>query len=481
MRLRELFSGLELEGDIPDTDIKEISCDPKRCGEGILNILYKRIGKGRRECVMQMDAITVCEHDDKVTGGVIIRVNNARSALSVLCSNFARIEYDKLTFIGITGTNGKTTTATICERILRYAGINVGFIGTRRIEYMGKSLSVGDYSMTTPDPTVLYPTIKRMQELGCTHIVMEASSQAIALSKLTPISFAVGAFLNLSQEHLDNHGNMEDYYRAKLSLFKNVHVGIFNADDAYSIRAARESGLSKIKAVGIINDADLGVHELRTLKDEGYEYICRSGDLYFKLRQHLPGAFNVYNVLFAVAITEAVGIKNAYIRRAINEIYLVGGRCEIIKDEIRVIIDYAHTPRAMAEMLSFARGTSHGKRIITLFGCGGERDRGKRPFMARAAEKYSDLIYITEDNSRREDPDIIIADIVSGIQNMERARIIPDRESAIKRAILDADAGDTVLIVGKGNETYNDKGGKKRAFDERAIVKSALSLRKHGG
>ena len=480
MNLKDLFSGIEHEGDLPDIEIREISCEPQRCGEGILTVIYKRIGRGQNDYVMPNDAITVCESDDNIVGGIVIRVSKARYALSMLCSNFSKIDYNKLTFIGITGTNGKTTTATLCERILKYAGINVGFIGTGRIEYMGEILADTDYSMTTPDPTVLFPVIRKMQALGCTHIVMEVSSQAISLSKVIPIKFKVGAFLNLSEEHLDNHGSMEEYYRAKLSLFKNTEIGVFNADDTYSTKAKTHSGISIFKTIGIINDADLGVCELNDLKDEGYEYILRSGDLYFKLRQHLPGAFNVYNVLFAVAITEVVGIKNSLIRRAINEIYLVEGRCEIIKDEIRVIIDYAHTPCAMTEIISFAKSISYGNRVITLFGCGGERDRGKRPLMARAAEKHSDLLFITEDNSRREDPDIIIADIVSGIHNMERVRIIPDRECAIKEAILSANTGDTVLIVGKGNESYNDKEGKKRAFDERAIVKNALLMRKHG-
>lgn len=479
MNTRELFSGIAYEGDIPDIDIKRISCDPKISGRGILNVIYKRVGKEREAHVMPTDAITVCEVEDDITGGAIIRVDNARRALSILYSNLSRIDYSKLTFIGITGTNGKTTTATLCEYILRYAGKNVGFVGTGRVEYMGVSLVDSEYSMTTPDPSILYPAIKKMQNMGCTHIVMEVSSQAIALSKVAPLKFAVGALLNLSREHLDLHDGMENYYSTKLSFLKSAELGIFNRDDTYSTKAERECGLSSIKTVGIINDADIGLCELQDKRDEGYEYICRSGELYFKLRQHLPGAFNVYNVLFAIGITEAVGIKNADIRRAIGEFSSVPGRCEIIKDEIRVIIDYAHTPRAMAELLSFAKGSASGKRIITLFGCGGERARDKRPLMAREAEKYSDLLVITEDNSRHEDPDIILADIISGLRDNKDIKIIPDRESAIKEAILTASVGDTVLIVGKGNEAYNDKGGRKRAFDERAIIRDALLLRKN--
>ena len=481
MNVNELFSGIAYDADLPDADIKRISCEPRISGRGILNVIYKRIGKARESHVMPNDAITVCEYDEDVSGGVVIRVSNARAALSMLYSNLSRIDYDKLTFIGITGTNGKTTTATLCEYILRYAGKSVGFIGTGRVEYMGVSLVDSEYSMTTPDPSILYPSIKKMQNMGCTHIVMEVSSQAIALSKIAPIRFDVGAFLNLSPEHLDLHGGMDDYYGAKLSLFKNARLGVFNRDDIYSTRAEAECGLKAMLTVGVINDADIGLCELYDKKDEGYEYICRSKDLYFKVRQHLPGAFNVYNVLFAIGITEAVGVKNADIRRAVGEFSSVPGRCEIIKDEIRVIIDYAHTPRAMTELLSFAKGSARGKRVITLFGCGGERARDKRPLMARESEKYSDILFITEDNSRHEDPDIILADIISGLRDNKDIKIIPDRENAIKEAILTADVGDTVLIVGKGNETYNDKGGKKRDFDERAIIRDALLLRKNDG
>ena len=481
MNIKELFSGITYDGDLPDVDIKRISCDPRCCGGGILNLFYKRVGGGRNEYRMPSDAITVCEREDGITGGAIIRVDNARLALSTLYSNLLRINYGKLTFIGITGTNGKTTTASLCEYILRYAGYGVGFIGTGRVEYMGVSLVDNGYSMTTPDPSVLYPAIKKMQDMGCTHIVMEVSSQAIALEKIAPIRFAVGAFLNLSREHLDLHDGMENYYNTKLSFIRGAKLGIFNRDDAYSTRAEAECGLTSTHSVGIINDADIGLYELEDKKNDGYEYICRSKDLFFKVRQHLPGAFNVYNVLFAIAITEAVGVKNADIRRAIGEFLNVPGRCEIIKDEIRVIIDYAHTPRAMAELLSFARGSAMGGRIITLFGCGGERARDKRPLMAREAEKYSDLLVITEDNSRREDPDIILADIIFGLCDNKDIKIIPDRESAIKEAILTARVGDTVLIVGKGNEAYNDKGGKKCAFDERAIIRDALLMRKNDG
>ena len=479
MNIKEIFSGIAYDGEIPEADIKRISCDPMISGRGILTVIYKRVGKQKKTYVMQREAITVCEADEDISGGTIVRVKNARAALSMLYSNLSGIDYGRLTFIGITGTNGKTTTATLCEHILRYAGLNVGFIGTGRVEYMGVSLVDKEYSMTTPDPSVLYPAIKKMQDMGCTHVVMEVSSQAIALSKLAPISFAVGAFLNLSREHLDLHGEMENYYSTKLSLFKGVNIGIFNKDDAYSTRAEAECGLNITRTVAVINDADIGLCELRDKKDEGYEYICRSGNLYFKVRQHLPGAFNVYNTLFAIGITEAIGIKNAVIRRAIGDFLYVPGRCEIIKDEIRVIIDYAHTPGAMRDLLSFAKGSAKGRRVITLFGCGGERARDKRPLMAREAEKYSDLLVITEDNSRLEDPDIILADIISGLHDNKDIKIIPDRERAIREAILTADDGDTVLIVGKGNEAYNDKGGIKRAFDERAIVRDALLLRKN--
>ena len=481
MNLYELFSGIAYDGEIPDVDIKRISCDPRMSGYGILNVIYKRIGTTQETHVMPSEAITVCEHDEDITGGRVIRVENARAALSILYSNLFKIDYDKLTFIGITGTNGKTTTATLCEYILRYAGKGVGFIGTGRVEYMGVSLVDSEYSMTTPDPSILYPAIKKMQNMGCTHIVMEVSSQAVALSRIAPINFAVCAFLNLSREHLDLHGGMEDYYGLKLALFKSARIGIFNRDDSYSKRAEAECGLKAIRTVGIINDADIGLCELQDKKDDGYEYICRSGDLYFKVTQHLPGAFNVYNVLFAIGITEALGIRNADIRRAIGDFSSVPGRCEIIKDEIRVIIDYAHTPRAMNELLTFAKGSARGKRVITLFGCGGERARDKRPLMAREAEKYSDLLFITEDNSRQEDPDIILADIISGLRDNKDIKIIPDRERAIKEAILMADLGDTVLIVGKGNEAYNDKGGRKRVFDERAIIRDALLMRRNDG
>lgn len=410
----------------------------------------------------------------------IITVNNARRALSFAHSRFSEIDYTSLRFIGVTGTNGKTTTATMLYHALRADGRRVGFIGTGKILINEEKISDDAYNMTTPDPKLLYPTVKRMQDEGCEFIVMEVSSHALALEKCAPIFFELAIFTNLSGEHLDFHRDMENYREAKLKLFNSAKIGIFNADDKYTESMIRDSSCAVIRA-GAVWDAEVLARRIEDNGLRGISYLYSSAGVSFLVKSKMIGIYNVYNSMLALTAAIAAGVRPCVAKKAICDMASVEGRGEVIYDEITVIIDYAHTSAAFDCILkTAARVRSKGGRIITLFGCGGERDVEKRPKMGALAESLSDLVIITSDNCRSERAEDIVRDILAGIQDKSKRRVIINREKAIEEAILCAKNGDVVLIIGKGHERYNiDKSG-IHYFDERNIISAALKKRKEG-
>lgn len=405
-----------------------------------------------------------------------IKSVNVRKLFSCVYSRFCDIDYSRLKFIAITGTNGKSSIATLITKALEDGGHKVGFIGTGKIELDGARLSDDTYSMTTPDPWVLYPTIKLMQDAGCEIIVMEVSSHALALDKVAPIHFDYAIFSNLSAEHLDFHKSMEQYFLSKQKLFSQASVGVFNIDDAYGRRASREFGKRKIN-VGILWRGDVWATHIQNFGLEGTEYMYREHGFLFKMTLKLAGVHNIYNSMLAAAVCIDFGIKPCEVKKSLGDICTLPGRFEIIKSDITVIIDYAHTQDAFETVLKeIKRSKLPTERLITVFGCGGERDKKKRPKMAAAAEKYSDYVYVTSDNPRSEPPESIIKDIAAGFSG-SGYKIIPDRETAIAEAILTAPEKSIVAIIGKGAEKYSiDKDG-YHSFDEKAIISSALERR----
>lgn len=483
MKLHDLIS-TETSKNLPNPDIENVTSNINNIFQSTLFVLYRGINFDTQRIInnilQRRPAAIVCEKQIELNTDIpVIRVRSARAELANICSRFYEIDYDKADFIGITGTNGKTSTATMLYEILKISGERVGFIGTGKIICHDEVLSSDGYSMTTPDPELLYRSIAIMLKKGCTKIVMEVSSHALELEKVAPIKFKCAIFTNLSNEHLDFHKDMSSYYAAKLKLFNQNEIGIFNADDEYSKRAIVDSPDScKKYSVGIYGSADVNAINISYDGLVGTSYIYKEAGLIFKARLSLGAEHNVYNSMMALKCAILLGIKPCVAKFALENLKAIDGRLEIISSEITVIIDYAHTPTAFTNILKTVKlSKKSGQKLITVFGCGGDRDSKKRPLMAAEAEKYSDIIYVTEDNSRTECKTKIISDILLGLKDEKKRRVILSRKAAITRAILEADIGDTVLILGKGHERYNiDKYG-YHPFNEREVVSAALEKR----
>lgn len=418
------------------------------------------------------------DEGEEVYGIPYIKTENPREALSHAYSAFCKIDYSKLKFIGITGTNGKTTTAHLINEILKSQGKRTGVIGTGKIEICEEAVTSFDYSMTTPDPDVLFPSIKKMQECGCEYVIMEVSSHALSFDKVSPITFDVCIFTNLSHEHLDFHLTMEEYYKSKMKLFDRCKLGIFNVDDEFGRRAYTEA-LCKKESVGILWDADAVAKEPKLLGFSGSSYLYREKDFIFKMNLPLVGAHNIYNSLCAIKAAVALELRPCDAKHALEKVSSPEGRFYVIRDSVTVIIDYAHTPKAMEITLKTANMLKNfGQKLICVFGCGGERDKSKRPIMGEIAEKISDFVILTEDNSRSEDALNIINEIAAGISDKSKTAIIPKRTDAIENAILNASEGTVIAILGKGAEKYNIDSKGIQVYSDEDVVRKALLKRK---
>lgn len=486
MLLSDILSGIEIiSPEIPDISIENITAKVSEIKSSSLFIFYKPhsvdINTVLKKITEKLPAVilTDIEITEKLSIPVI-RVKNARRAYSYVMFNFCNIDTKKLKFYGVTGSNGKTTTATMLYKIFRKANVKCGFIGTGKILINDEQISDTYYSMTTPDPDLLYPIIKKMELCGCEKIVMEVSSHALSLFKISPITFECAMFTNLTHEHLDFHKNTEEYFQAKLSLFRQSRIGIFNVDDAYGSRAFLECAES-ISAIstGIKKDADVMAKETNICSLFNLSFIYREKDVLFKVVLNIGGEYNVSNALLAIKCALSAGIRKDIIQSALEAIRNIEGRLEIVNDEPCVIIDYAHTPAALESVLNFIYSTKKTEqKIVSIFGCGGDRDREKRAIMAKISEKYSALTYITDDNSRSEDPMKILCEIEAGFSKNANYFMINDRESAISEAILKSDKNDIILIIGKGHERYNIDADGYHSFNEKEIIEKALSERK---
>ena len=422
----------------------------------------------------------ICDSEAVLPDGIkAIRVNNARQATATLFYRFYGIDLKKIKMIAVTGTNGKTTTATFIKSILEESGKKVGFIGTGKVSIGNNILSNENYSMTTPDPELLYKMLSIMQKSGCEAIVMEASSHALALEKLFPLEFDYGIFTNLSSEHMDFHKNKEEYFAAKSRLFTMCKTAVLNIDDAYA-RRIDEKFNGKVIRTGVLWRGNVYATQIEDIDPIGTKYVYHAKDLVFIMKLNIPGVYNVYNSLLAAAVCIDMGIKPTLVREALSKITSVEGRFEIIKGRVTVIIDYAHTYSAFESFLKEVSRLKEKDGLLTvLFGCGGERDKSKRPKMAATAEKFADKVIITSDNSRGEDAMSIIADITDGFAG-NGYKIIENRRDAIVYAIKTAKDGDTVVLVGKGPEKYNIDSEGYHHFDEREIVNLALKMKAEG-
>jgi UDP-N-acetylmuramoyl-L-alanyl-D-glutamate--2,6-diaminopimelate ligase len=387
-------------------------------------------------------------------------VPDARAALAKLEAKMSGYPSKKMIMTGVTGTKGKTTVTHIIKGLIEgVTGEKTGLIGTNSI-VIGKDVLPSTH--TTPDPVKLNEIFLQMVAEGCKHCVMEVSSHALAQSRTLGIDFAAGAFTNLHHEHLDYHSDMEDYFAAKSRLFLQSKQAIINTDDAYGRRLA-EKYPSAIK-VSVGQTCNL------RLRPDGLEFDMHGCHFSWGT----PGRFSVYNVLIALCAGYSLGLPYAKMASVLPYVPPVKGRMEPVPAQkgYFVYIDYAHTPDAISAALETARSFTEG-RLIALFGCGGDRDKSKRPLMGRAAQKNADICYVTSDNPRTEDPEAIIGNILTG---MDKTGIVveSDRRKAISLALAEARAGDVVMLLGKGHETYQEINGVKVPFDEREIVRGLI-------
>ena len=406
-------------------------------------------------------------------GQTVIRVPDCHQAVAMLASAYHQHPARQLSLIGITGTNGKTTTAYIVEAILQAAGESVGMLGTVDYRIGAKRLPS---PQTTPDAPLLHDLLSQMVAAGTRYAVMEVSSHALTQERVRGCPFAVAAFTNLSRDHFDYHGSESAYFNAKARLFRDLEAEwhVLNLDDPYG-RALLRTSHARPLTYGLASSTSLKPHAVHHGLD-GIRFVLPTSEGPLTLSSSLVGRHNMYNLLAGIGIAQALGIDAGAIRQGVAQLHKVPGRLERVDcgQDVTVFVDYAHTPAALEQVLRLVRAETVG-RLITVFGCGGDRDPGKRPLMGQAATTISDYTIITSDNPRTEDPQRIIDDIVDGLTAPSSSyTAIPDRRQAIEQAIARAQAQDTVVIAGKGHEDYQIIGQQRCHFDDREVVRAAF-------
>ena len=404
-------------------------------------------------------------------------VEDSRRALALASRNFFGDPAGKLKMIGVTGTNGKTTTTYLIKHILEsQTGAKVGLIGTNCNMIGPEELPT---ERTTPESYELQKLFREMLDAGCTHVVMEVSSHSLVLERVAGIRFAVGIFTHLTQDHLDFHKDMEDYAAAKALLFKVSDLAVLNGDDHWAgfMAERAECPVFRFSAAG--QNADLRAQNVELLPD-GVRFDALGADFRTNVRLGIPGRFSVSNALGVMSACMALGVTPERCAAALATAKGVKGRMETVPTDgdYTIVIDYSHTPDALENALKTVRETSRG-RVVAVFGCGGDQDRTKRPIMGRIGTELADFSIITSDNPRTEDPDAIIAEILAGVSAPKEKYIaVTDRVKAIEYAIRNHRPGDVIVLAGKGHETYQEINHVKHHMDEREIVAEILERRK---
>ncbi|ACX52664.1 UDP-N-acetylmuramyl-tripeptide synthetase [Ammonifex degensii KC4] len=423
----------------------------------------------------------VAERKVEVPPGVVLEVvPNTRRALAWAAAQFYGHPSRKLHVVGVTGTNGKTTTTHLLSSLYQEQGKKVGLIGTLYVK-LGEKAFPGE--RTTPESLDLQSWLARMVEEGIEVAVMEVSSHGLALERVTGVAFDVAVFTNLTQDHLDFHRDLEDYFQTKARLFTELlgekpgkKLAVINRDDPYGQRLTSLCRGVEVLTYGLKEGE---VHALDyELRPEGTRLLASAGGERVEVKLSLPGIFNVYNALAALAVAVGEGMPLDLAARALSRVQAVPGRCERIDEgqDFTVLVDYAHTPDGLLNILRTAREISRG-RVIVVFGCGGDRDPSKRPVMGRIAGEYADLVVVTSDNPRSEDPVAIMQAIAQGLAQVappSRYLLIEDREAAIKEAFARARPGDIVILAGKGHENCQIIGDKRIPFDDREVARRLL-------
>jgi UDP-N-acetylmuramoyl-L-alanyl-D-glutamate--2,6-diaminopimelate ligase len=487
-KLSELLRGAEatLPASADHIEIQQVSCDSRKVQKGALFFALhgaKADGNTFIEEAVKRGAAGVASEEPapkKLPHGIVwIQVKEARKALAIAAANFFEHPANALQLVAVTGTNGKTTTTSLVDAIVKSSGAKTGLFGT--IAY---HTPLGEYPApnTTPESVDLQGFFAEIRDAGGKYAVLEASSHSLSMDRLWGCHFQAGVFTNLTREHMDYHKTFEDYFAAKRKLFEDTGAGapevaVLNIDDRYGRQL---EGLAKRTVTyGLESDADITTKKFQ-LSFEGLNFTAQTPDGKVEVTSRLVGKINVYNLLAAIGAAQALGFSNEIIEKGIQDLESVSGRFQRVDQgqPFLVIVDYAHTDDALENLIRTARELNPKGRIITLFGCGGLKDRTKRPVMGEVTGRLSDLTILSSDNPRTEDPLKIISDIVVGLQKTAGKYLIePDREKAIGVAMDEARAGDIVLLAGKGHENYQILADRTLEFDDREVARRALRER----
>ena len=480
MKLADLLENIAIKAATADleAEITGVSYDSRHTRPGDLFVAMTGFATdGHKFIPAAVEKGAVCILCQTPPAGEIpyVQVENSRRALAVVGANFFHHPAREMTMVGVTGTNGKTTTTYLLKDILEHAaGAKVGLIGTNQNMIGNQVLHT---ERTTPESFEVQKLFREMADAGCTHVVMEVSSHALSLDRVYGVPYAVGIFTNLTQDHLDFHGTMEAYCDAKAILFQNCGVGIYNADDPWAERLMAHATCKKF-SFGEKDGADLRAENIR-LHDKGVAFDAVENGKSREIQVAIPGGFMVYNTLGVLAAAQALGVSLAQSAEILSHTAHVKGRVEPVPTDgdYTILIDYAHTPDALENVLKAVQGFAKG-RVVALFGCGGDRDRTKRPQMGKIAADHADFVIVTSDNPRTEDPAAIIADILPGLADTQTPHVtIENRVEAIHYAIDHARKGDVIVLAGKGHEDYQEINHVKHHLDEREVVAEYLKAR----
>ena len=486
MNLKSILSGIEglkAKGTL-DMEIMGVAHDSRKVKEGYVfiavkgydvdghNYIHQAIENGAKAIVVE--DISSIKQSGLPEGITLVVAPNTREALAKIACNFYGNPSKKFNLIGITGTKGKTTTTFMIKSILEKGGQKVGLIGTVA-NYIGDK-NLGESSRTTPESLELQELFAEMVKEKVDTVVMEVSSQSLKLHRVDGCDFNIGVFTNFSEDHISEkeHPDMQDYFNSKLKLFDMCKKGFINVDDYQVAKVKKLVKNCDIKTYGIDNSADLLAKDI-TVTNASVDFKVKIGQRNERVKTGIPGRFSVYNSLAAISVASVFGIDAEKIKEALLEVR-VPGRSELVdnKKELTIMIDYAHSPESLQNILSAVKSYTRG-RVISVFGCGGDRDPGKRPQMGEISGNIADFTIITSDNPRTEDPTEIVKEIEVGTKKTKGKYIaIVDRIEAIKYDINMANKNDIIVLAGKGHETYQEINGKKYPFDEREIIKKLI-------
>lgn len=467
MELKKLLDGIKIKAVSADMSVEvgDISIDSRTAKIGDLFICMKGTRVDSHKFVEELkDKISVFIVEEKPKIDVpYVLVENCRQAYSLISQNFFNRAFEKMRIVSIVGTNGKTSTAHIANGILSYAGFKTGLIGTLGHYILGEKVSD---SLTTPDPYEVNKLFFEMYCKGVEVVIMEVSAHAIYFDKMYGIVSDISIFTNISQDHLDFFGSLENYADIKMSYFspKNTKFAVINVDDPYGQKLANSIEVPHV-TYALDNPSD--VFAINVFPDiDGTSFVINLFDQVEDIKSSLFGYFNVYNLLAGIICANVLGVDSKIMIRAVRKLKAIDGRFNVLKNNKGlIVIDYAHTPDGFQNLLTTAR-TITKSRIITVFGCGGERDKAKRAIMGTVASKLSEVVVLTTDNPRSEKPEEIIKDIEKGVLPSCEKKVCVNRSEAISYAIGQMQEGDTVVIAGKGAETFIEIGGKKLPFSD---------------